>query len=405
MSAKIPNQLSSADADPAIEHVILLRVSEIFLKGRNRYRFFDRFAQQARRLLRGIDGVRVEPLYLRIAVWHPPAARNACLMRLQHLFGLSSMLIGRAVAADIDDIIECAISSLAHMPADKTFKVESRRRNKQFPMHSDEISRVVGTAVAERTGRRADMHHPDIPVRVEIGRGDGSEPSFVLSDVMPGPGGLPVGTAGRAVLLLSGGIDSPVAGYAAMRRGCQICAVYFHSFPYTGDKTKEKVLDLARHLAMWQGRMRVHVVHFTEVQKQIRATLKPELAVVGYRRMMMRVASAIGVREECKAIVTGENLGQVASQTMDNLGVIEEAATLPVLRPVIAFDKDEIIERAHRIGTYDTSILPYDDCCSLFVPRHPATRARVIDLQRGEESLDMAALTQALVDGTETIDL
>jgi thiamine biosynthesis protein ThiI len=303
------------------------------------------------------------------------------------------------VARDLDAMAAAAIDEARALPAGTSFKVESNRRDKSFPHPSPEISRQVGGRVAMETGLPVDVHNPAQVIRVEVG----DQASFVFSQLIPGPGGLPVGTAGHASLLLSGGIDSPVAGWYAMRRGCTLSAIYFHSFPYTGDKTREKVVDLARRLAMWHGPLTVHVVHFTEVQKALRASGPAELAVVLYRRMMMRAASLIAAGEGAKALITGENLGQVASQTLDNLGVIEDAATLPVLRPLITFDKSEIIERAERIGTYQLSIQPYDDSCSLFVPKHPATRARVIDAQRAESALDVDALARDLATKAEPI--
>jgi thiamine biosynthesis protein ThiI len=204
-------------------------------------------------------------------------------------------------------------------------------------------------------------------------------------------------------LLLSGGIDSPVAGNAAQRRGCILSAIYFHAFPYTGDKSKEKVLDLARILARYQGKLMVHVVHFTEVQKRLREHGRPEHAVLLYRRMMMRASCKIAAAHHLSALVTGENLGQVASQTLENLAVIEDAADRPVLRPLITFDKADIVREAQRIGSFETSIQPYDDCCALFVPKHPATRARIADLEASEAGLELDAMAQQLADTTEDI--
>jgi len=321
------------------------------------------------------------------------------LERLGHLFGAHSMAPAVAVARDLDAMAEAAIAEARRLPAGTTFKVDTNRRDKRFEMSSQEISRAVGGRVVQATGLPVDVHRPQSLIRIEVG----AEASFLFGRMVPGPGGLPVGTAGRVALLMSGGIDSPVAGWSAMRRGCRMSAIYFHSFPYTGDRTKEKVLDLARRLSPWHGPMAVHVVHFTEVQKALRAHGPGELAVLLYRRMMMRAASIIAAAEGARALVTGENLGQVASQTLDNLAVIEDAADLPVLRPLLTFDKSEIIARAQSIGTYDLSILPYDDCCSLFVPRHPATHARVRDLERAEAGLDMAALARDLAEKTERI--
>lgn len=383
--------------------VIVLRIAEIFLKGRNRHIFFAALIRNIRRLLADLDGVRVEPIYLRAVVRHPPALREAVIERLGRAFGVSSMSLGTSVPAELDAIAAVAGDYLEATPAGTSFKVESRRHDKSFLPRSNELSREVGARLVARTQRPVDVHRPALTIQVEIGRRDQGEPSFVFGQVVPGPGGLPVGTAGSVGLLLSGGIDSPVAGWAAMRRGCRMVAIYFHSFPYTGDKTREKVLDLARHLAGWQGTISVYVVHFTEVQKALREHARAELAVLLYRRMMMRAASRLAEREQLQALVTGENIGQVASQTLANLAVIEDAATLPVLRPLVTFDKHEIVRLAQRIGTYETSIQPYEDCCALFVPKHPATRARVRDLTQAEDGLDVDAMADALARDAEHV--
>jgi thiamine biosynthesis protein ThiI len=394
---------SDSSAEPAASggarDVILLRVGEIFLKGRNRRSFYDAFVRRARELVADLPGVRVEAMYLRAAVLHPPELRGACLARLARLFGLSSMSVARTVDRSVDAMAEAAVASARALPAGASFKIDTRRRDKRFPVPSQEVSRLVGARVVEATGAPVDVHAPDRVIHVEIG----DERCFVYDSVVEGPGGLPIGVSGQVSLLLSGGIDSPVAGWSAMRRGCSLHAVYFHSFPYTGDKTKDKVIDLARRLALWQGAIVLHVVGFTDAQKALRAAGRPELCVLLYRRMMMRAASALARREGSSALVTGENLGQVASQTLDNLAVIEDAATLPVLRPLITYDKQDIIRVAQRIGTYETSILPYDDCCALFVPKHPATRARVGTLEAAEAGLDVAAMAEALADGAERI--
>jgi thiamine biosynthesis protein ThiI len=379
--------------------VVVLRFGEIFLKGKNRRKFSAALVDNARRLLGSLEGVTVEPRHLRVLVSHPARLERQVLERLGYLFGLHSMAPAAVTAREVDAIADAAIAEARALPAGTTFKIESNRRDKSFPLTSTEISRQVGGRVQEATGLPVDVHDPARVIRVELTE----ESGFVFSRLIPGPGGLPIGTAGHVALLLSGGIDSPVAGWSAMRRGCTLSAIYFHSFPYTGDRTKEKVLDLARKLAVWHGPITVHVVHFTEVQKALRAAGPAELAVVLYRRMMMRAASRIAERESGKALITGENLGQVASQTLDNLAVIEEAASLPVLRPLVTFDKIEIIERAERIGTYELSIQPYDDCCSLFVPRHPATRARLIDVQRAESAVDVRAMADELAARSESI--
>jgi thiamine biosynthesis protein ThiI len=394
--------LSDLSGVPSTD-VVVLRISEIFLKGRNRNTFFSALIRNTRRLLADLEGVRVEPMYLRAVVRHPPALRAAVLERLGRSFGASSLALGTSVPADLDAIAAAAGDFLAATPAGTSFKIESRRRDKSFSPRSDELSREIGARLVARTQRPVDVHRPALTIHVEIGRRDQGEPSFVFGQMVPGPGGLPIGTAGSVGLLLSGGIDSPVAGWAAMRRGCRIVAIYFHAFPYTGDKTKEKVLDLARHLAAWQGSIPVYVVHFTEVQKALREHARAELAVLLYRRMMMRAASRLAEREQLQALVTGENLGQVASQTLANMAVIEDAASLPVLRPLVTFDKSDIIQLAQRIGTFETSIQPYEDCCALFVPKHPATRARVRDLTQAESGLDVDAMADALARDAEHI--
>ncbi|WP_428264214.1 tRNA uracil 4-sulfurtransferase ThiI [Haliangium sp.] len=383
--------------------VVVVRISEIFLKGQNRRQFFAALVRQTKRLVADLDEVVVEPMHLKIVVRHPPPLRLAVVERLARSFGVASMGLGATMPADLDVIAEAACRFVAATPAGASFKIESKRHDKGFPLTSDRISSQVGGRVETETGHPVDVHRPDCMIRIEIGREDQNEPSLVLGHVVPGPGGLPIGTAGTVGLLLSGGIDSPVAGWAAMRRGCRVVAIYFHSFPYTGDKTKEKVIELARHLAAWQEHVSVYVMHFTKVQKALRDHGRADLAVLLYRRMMMRAASRLTELEPLKALVTGENLGQVASQTLENLAVIEDAATLPVLRPLITMHKEEIVAQARRLGTYETSILPYDDCCSLFVPKHPATRARVGDLRQAENGLDVDALAAELVAGVEHI--
>jgi len=390
--------MQSALSDNA-RGVVVLRLGEIFLKGKNRRKFSGALVDNARRLLGALEEVTVEPRHLRVLVSHPARLERQVLERLGYLFGLHSMAPAAITAREVDAIADAAIAEARALPAGTTFKIESNRRDKSFPLTSTEISRQVGGRVQQATGLPVDVHQPARVIRVELTE----ESGFVFSRLIPGPGGLPIGTAGHVALLLSGGIDSPVAGWSAMRRGCTLSAIYFHSFPYTGDRTREKVLDLARKLAVWHGPITVHVVHFTEVQKALRAAGPAELAVVLYRRMMMRAACRIAGRESGKALITGENLGQVASQTLDNLAVIEEAASLPVLRPLVTFDKSEIIERAERIGTYELSIQPYDDCCSLFVPKHPATRARLIDVQRAESAVDVGAMADELAARCESI--
>jgi thiamine biosynthesis protein ThiI len=306
------------------------------------------------------------------------------------------------VAPDLEAIAERALAaaraareSRGRPPA---FKIEARRSDKRFPLTSLELARVVGGRVHEGAGLPVDVHAPELVIGIELAAAH----AFVFAETVAGPGGLPVGTAGRVAALVSGGIDSPVAAWLAAKRGCDVRGVYFHSFPYTGDRTREKVLAACRQVARWHGPLDLWVVPFTAVQKALRAAGPAELAVVLYRRSMMRIAGRIARREGAQALVTGENLGQVASQTLENLAVIEQAATLPVLRPLLTYDKLETVALAERIGSYAISIQPYEDCCSLFVPRHPATRARLGPVQAVEGALaELAVLEEVAAEQAE----
>jgi thiamine biosynthesis protein ThiI len=387
---------------PASSGLVVGRISEIFLKGGNRRMFFGRLVGNARALLAAIDGATVEPRHLQIVVRYPEERRSLVLERLGRLFGLHTLSPAVRVERDLEAIAVAAIELASAWAPGTRWKVETNRRDKSFPMRSPQVSAQVGARVAAAHPELVvDVRDPEVTVNVEIGGDD----AFVFGESIPGPGGLPVGTGGKVGLLLSGGIDSPVAGWSAMRRGCRVHGIYFHSFPYTGDKTREKVVELARLLSRWQGRTPLSIVHFTDVQKKLREHGPGDLAVLLYRRMMMRAATLIAERHGARGLVTGENLGQVASQTLENLGVIEHAAGLPVLRPLLCLDKAEIVDRAKAIGTYETSILPYDDCCSLFVPKHPATRARIGDLIAAEDGLDVAAMAEELAEGAERVDV
>ena len=384
--------------------VIVLRYGELFLKGGNRGFFERKLAENCTRALDGIPGAEVQRRHARIMVAVPAEEQARALDRLGRVFGIQSISPARTVEKDLDAIaaqaIEVARLAVAHRGGrTPTFKVETRRSDKRFPMSSPEISREVGGRVIDALGLPVHVHKPDLEIGLEIA----TQHAFVFAETLPGPGGLPVGVTGRVNLLLSGGIDSPVAGWLAMKRGCTLLATYFHSFPYTGDRTKEKVIDLLKHLAPWQGEIPLYVVGFTDVQKALREAGPGELAVVLYRRMMLRTAELIARHESAKALVTGDNLAQVASQTLENLATIESVATMPVLRPLLTNDKVETVALAQRIGTYQNSIQPYEDCCSLFVPDHPATKAKVEDVTGPESKLDIAELAKSLWQKSERI--
>lgn len=383
--------------------VILLRYAEVFLKGGNRPLYERRLVQDCVRVAKPL-GARVDKLHGRILVRHDVAVRGALLDRLARVFGLSSLSPAALVRPLEQAGIEAACLEAARAEAERrggkpSFKVEARRSNKRYPLGSPEIAARAGGEIFERLGLPVDLHRPDFVVGVEVG----DEQAYVYCEHRAGAGGMPRGSAGRVVSMLSGGIDSPVATWLAMKRGCEVAPVYFHSFPFTGDRTKQKVADLCGVLARWHGAMTLRVVHFTEVQKKLRESGPAELAVLLYRRMMLRATELIARRIGALGIVTGENLGQVASQTLSNLGTVGLAATLPVLRPLICNDKLETIGLARRIGTYELSILPYEDCCTLFSPPHPATRSQPELLAAIEGPLGVDDLATQLADSVEEI--
>jgi len=377
--------------------VLLVRWGEIFLKGDNRGFFERALVDRVQRAVAALPGAKVERTHGRLVVWPGDGGARRAVRALERVFGVVSVSPARVVARELDAIYAAAVEvARAEAPkhARPTFKVESRRSDKRFPTGSMEVSRLVGAAVVGALALPVDVHAPAFTIGVEIGY----DHAFVFAEIVPGPGGLPVGVTGRVELLLSGGIDSPVAGWLMMKRGCLLGATYFHSFPYTGEKTQDKVARLASQLAAWQLEpLRLSVVPFTDAQKALRdAAGDGRLAVVLYRRAMLRTAERIARKAGAKALATGEALAQVASQTLENLGVIGAAATMPVLRPCLGHDKLETVALAQRIGTYETSIEPYDDCCSLFVPDHPETRAKLATVEAVESRLPVDAMADDL---------
>ncbi len=388
-----------------MESVVLCRYGELFLKSGNRRAFERVLADNVRAALTDLPRARVEQTHGRLLVRLPEDDADEAAARLTRVFGLVSLSVARQVDAkeDLEAITATAVEQARMVVArdrPASFKVEARRTDKRFPKSSLDIDRHVGAAVQAATGLPVDVHTPALRIGIEVGMAD---VAYVFAGKHDAPGGLPVSASGRALLLLSGGIDSPVAGWLAAKRGLALDAVYFHSPPYIGEKSRDKVLALGKQLARWQALRSVTVVPFTDAQKHLRDAGPAELAVVLYRRMMMRIADEIADRLEASALVTGENLGQVASQTIENLTAIEAAARRVILRPLVTYDKVETTALARRIGTYETSILPFEDCCSLFVPSHPATRARAQDAQRVEDKLDVAAEIAAAVAASERI--
>ena len=389
------------NASPAPQEIFLLKLGEVVLKGQNRQSFEDKLLANVRRRVKNCGSFQCSLRQSTIYVepqgedCDMEAAWDAC----RQVFGIAA--VARAVPCEktVDAIVEAARTYLADAFAvAKSFKVESKRADKMFPMNSIQLSQAVGGDLAELFPHVAvDVHNPDLTVFVEIRE----KYAYVHTPSVPGAGGLPIGMGGRAVSLLSGGIDSPVSSWMMARRGVELEMVHFVSPPYTSQQAPDKVLELARLLTAWPGRLLVHIVPFTEIQEEIRRNCPEEYFTLIMRRFMMRIAEAIARKANAGALVTGESLGQVASQTMLALGVTEDVTSLPVLRPLIGMDKVEIIRMSREIGVFDTSILPYEDCCTVFTPRHPATRPRLEDVRQAEAALDVESLVQkALADET-----
>jgi tRNA uracil 4-sulfurtransferase len=376
---------------------IVVHYHEIALKGRNRPFFIDRLAANLRLATADIAGSRVQPLAGRLLLEVDDAVAWPLVReRLAGVFGVANFAPAQSVAPDIT-LAAAAVVEQARRGSFESFRVTTKRSHKGFPKTSMEIDREIGGAVKLATGARVDLEHPAHTIFVEVLR----DRILFASEKHPGPGGFPVGSSGRLVALLSGGIDSPVAAWRLMKRGCKVVFVHFHAFPLLDRATIDKVRALARLLTRWQFHSRLVLVPFAPVQQAIVANCPTPLRVVLYRRFMVRIAERLAARQRAKGLVTGESLGQVASQTLDNMAVIDRAATLPILRPLVGMDKDEIVQQARSIGTFETSILPDMDCCQLFMPPHPATAAKLDEVLAAEQALDVMALIDTALAATE----
>ena len=381
--------------------MILLKQGEIVLKGLNRRYFEDKLISNAKRRLApyGKFDVSATQSTVYIEPQSDDCDMDGALEAMMKVFGVVGVTRALACEKDKDAIFEAARAYLADdMRAAKSFKVESKRSDKGFPMTSIELSQYVGNLLSDAfPDIEVDVHNPELVVSLEVRE----KAAYVHAKSLPGAGGLPVGANGRAVTLLSGGIDSPVSSYMIARRGIHLIPVHFFSFPYTSEQAKQKVLDLAKLLTDYCGRLTVEIVPFTHIQEEIRAKCPEEYFTLIMRRFMMRIAEAIAEQNGCAALVTGEDLGQVASQTMEALRVTEAVVDLPVLRPLIGMDKMDIVEIARKIGTFDTSILPYEDCCTVFTPRHPKTKPKLEDVEAAEAALDVDTLVAEALAGVE----
>lgn len=384
----------------------LIKYAEIAIKGKNRYIFEDALVAQIKYQLRNVEGkFRIAKESGRIFVYtEGEFDYEEAIEALKRVFGIFSICPAVVLEDEGFEKLSQDVSSyVKKLYGDKelTFKVNTRRNKKAYPMQSMEVSSELGAVILDNCpNMKVDVHHPDVYVNVEI-----RNKIYLYSENIPGPGGMPLGTNGRAMLLLSGGIDSPVAGYMIAKRGVIIDAVYFHAPPYTSERAKQKVVDLAKLVAKYSGPIRLHVVNFTDIQLYIYDQCPHEELTIIMRRYMMKIAEEFAKRDGCLGLITGESIGQVASQTIHSLAATNEVCTMPVFRPVIGFDKQEIVDVALKINTYETSILPYEDCCTIFVAKHPLTKPNLQAIKRSEVKLQekIEEMMKEAVETAETI--
>ena len=380
-----------------MEELFSVHYAEVGLKGKNRIFFEKRLTSNIKVALRGTGYTEVKRLHDRILVRLGINAEiSEIKKRLQQVMGIAYFELACSTERDITAIKETALQQIQGMIY-RSLKVETRRTDKTFPLTSPQISAEVGGYLIEKTGARADMHNPDVVCWIKITQKN----AYISTEKIPGIGGLPVGVSGKVLVMLSGGIDSPVAAWQMIKRGAKAVFIHFYSYPYTDKASLEKVIELAQILAVSNYRSMVYLVPFAELQQVIVTRTPAPFRVLLYRRMMTRIAQRVAALIDAEALVTGESLAQVASQTLTNLRTIEAIADTPILRPLIGEDKAEIIEKAQRIGTFDVSTRPHQDCCSLFVPKHPATRASLAELDEAESDLDIEALVEEALNNLE----
>lgn len=386
--------------------IILVRYEEIFLKGLNKPTFEAKLIKNMKHVLNGLGVVSVTKSQSRIYV-EPESDDypiDEAIMRLTKVFGIASVSPVKKIESNLETIFQKAVEMTKEIMANsryKTFKVATKRANKKFPLNSMEVSKELGAVLLrEVPGLEVDVNEPDFIVHVEI-----RENTYIYSEIIPGVKGLPVGSNGKATLLLSGGIDSPVAGWMVAKRGVKIEGVHFYSYPYTSEKAKEKVIRLGKILSLYNLGMKLHIVPFTEIQLEINQNCPEEYLTIIMRRFMMKIAERIAQQNGSLGLITGEAIGQVASQTLESLLVTDNAVTLPVYRPCIGMDKREVVEISKKIGTYETSILPYEDCCTVFVAKHPVTKPKLQKTIEYEAVLNAEELIQKAIDGTEILEI
>jgi len=363
---------------------VLIRYHEIALKKGNRAYFTELLKRNILSAVKDLGAKEIRSLPARLLLaFKKDVDQETVIRRISSVFGVANFSLVETTARDIE-ALRARILEALNGTRFESFRIETQRGDKTFPLNSPEINRRLGAAIKEKSAARVDLTHPELTVFVEILPRD----AFFGFNKIPGAGGLPVGASGRVVSLISGGIDSPVAAYRMLQRGCRLIFVHFHSAPYLDKTSQEKVRQLVTALTRHQFQSRLYLVPFGEIQRQIVAAVNRPLRVILYRRMMLRIAEGLARKEKAKALVTGESLGQVASQTLENMAVIQQAAALPILRPLVGMDKQEIIDQARRIGTFEISSIPDQDCCQLFVPKHPATKARFDEVEDAESNYD-----------------
>ncbi|HEY4602268.1 MAG TPA: tRNA uracil 4-sulfurtransferase ThiI [Cerasibacillus sp.] len=378
---------------------ILIRYGELALKGRNQKHFLNKLQQNVQHKLKAFPNIQVKRTQGRMFILLNGEDPQPIIDKVRRIFGIHSLSLAIKVQNELPQIEQAALYALKQSDA-KTFKVSVRRVNKSFPKGSQEMNQHLGAHLLRHTeGIEVDVHNPDVEVKVEI-RVDAT---YITSQVIPGAGGLPVGTSGKTLLLLSGGIDSPVAGYMMMKRGVELEAIHFHSPPFTSDRAKQKVIDLAEKLTAFGHRLKIHVVPFTTLQQKLFQEIPDGYAMTVMRRMMFQISEAVCRKQNILSMATGESLGQVASQTMESMHTINEVTNYPILRPLVAMDKQEIIKISKDIDTYDISIRPYEDCCTIFVPKSPKTKPKRDKVNQFEAGFDFQPYIDEAVENIETI--
>ncbi|MFS0751169.1 tRNA uracil 4-sulfurtransferase ThiI [Oceanobacillus sp. 1P07AA] len=381
---------------------ILIRYGEMALKGKNIKQFIIKLQENIQQKIKHFEGVKVKRTQGRMFVLLNGNDPEPIIEKLKNVFGIHSISLAIQVENSEEEIKEGALYALKKEENAKTFKVTVKRISKDFPIPSQQMNQILGGHLLTNTdGITVNVHEPDVEVRVEIRK----EATYITSGAIRCRGGLPVGTSGKSLLLLSGGIDSPVAGFLAMKRGVQIEAIHFHSPPFTSERAKQKVLDLTQTLTKYGKSIKVHIVPFTKLQQEIFREMPNDYAMTIMRRMMFRISERVCEQEEILSLTTGENLGQVASQTMQSMHTINEVTNYPIIRPLIAMDKQEVIEISQEIGTYETSIQPYEDCCTIFVPKSPKTKPKREKVNYYEAHHDFTPTMEETIKGIETVKI